>query len=171
MKQQDLDVNSFTFADEKVMNLKKKIEKIGTPLKDWDVNIKFGIKTGYNEAFIIDNETKEELCIKDPKNAEILKPILRGRDIKRYSYHWKGVWVINSHNGLKRKSIPKIDVIKDYPTIYEYLRQFEERLIKRDDQGEHWTNLRNCAYLEELEKEKIVYSEIVREPQFYLDER
>ncbi|MDO9576825.1 MAG: Eco57I restriction-modification methylase domain-containing protein [Candidatus Cloacimonadales bacterium] len=169
MNQNNLDINSFTFADEKVMNLKKKIEKIGTPLKDWDVNIKRGITTGFNEAFIIDNETKEELCRKDPKSAEILKPILKGRDINRYSYDWKGLWIINSHNGLREINLSRINVIKDYPVIYKYLSKFKDKLINRDDQGDHWTNLRNCAFLKEFEKEKIVWREIVQDSCFTWD--
>ena len=65
-------------------SIKQKIERIGTPLKDWDINIYRGVLTGFNEAFIIDGKKKDELIAKDPKSAEIIKPILRGRDIKRY---------------------------------------------------------------------------------------
>ena len=86
IKQSALDEKCFTLADDCVMKLKANIEKIGTPLKDWDVKIYFGIKTGFNEAFIIDTATKEKLCKEDPKNTEIIKPILRGRDIGRYYY-------------------------------------------------------------------------------------
>jgi len=171
MKQQYLDVNSFTFADEKVMNLKKKIEKIGTPLKDWDLNIKRGITTGLNEAFIIDNKTKEELCLKDSKNVEIIKPILRGRNINRYSYDWKGLWIINSHNGLNEINLSRINIIKDYPVIFKYLLKFKDKLINRDDQGDHWTNLRNCAFLKEFEKEKIVWQEISSTSMFAYDNK
>jgi type II restriction/modification system DNA methylase subunit YeeA len=150
-------------------SLKRKIEEKGKPLKDWDIKIYRGILTGLNEAFIIDTETKERLCIEDPKSSKIIKPILRGKDINRYGYEWKGLWVINSHNGVKSKKVSRIDVEKDYPAIYNHLQQFENQLIKREDQGDHWSNLRNCAYIEEFEKEKVVYSEIVQEPQFYLD--
>ena len=104
-----------------------------------------------------------------PKNKEIIKPILRGRDIKRYGYEFADLWLINTHNGLKNKNIPPVNVPKDYPVIYEWLKQFEEKLKKRSDKGDNWWNLRNCAYLEEFEKEKIIYSEIVREPQFHFD--
>lgn len=67
-------------------SIKEKIERIGTPLKDWDINIYRGVLTGLNEAFIIDGTKKDELIAKDPKSVEIIRPILRGRDIKRYSY-------------------------------------------------------------------------------------
>jgi len=169
MKQSELDSNCFTFGDETIMNLKKKIEEKGIPLKNWDIKICFGIKTGFNEAFIIDTETKERLCREDPKSAEILKPILRGRDIYRYGYKWAGLWLVNSHNGLRSKGIKRINVTKDYSIIYKHLQQYQENLEIRQDKGDHWTNLRNCAYLDEFEKEKIVWQEIVREPSFAYD--
>jgi hypothetical protein len=65
--------------------------------------------------------------------------------------------------------IPRIDVKKNYPAIFAFLQKFQNQLEKRTDKGDHWTNLRNCAYLEEFEKEKIVYFEIVKQPQFYYD--
>ncbi len=142
-------------------SLKTKIEKAGVALKDWNVKINYGIKTGLNEAFIIDNQTKEKICQEHAKSAEILKPILRGRDIKKYGYEWAGLWVVAS--GFD------VDVPKKYPAIFKHLLQFEEKAKKRDDQGKNWWNLRSCAYYDEFEKEKIIYPEIVREPKFYLD--
>ena len=172
----ELSSDGWFIGGEEQIKLKKKIEKIGTPLKDWDVNIKMGIITGYNEAFIIDTETKERLCKEDSKNEDIIKPILRGRDIKRYSYKWSGLWLIHSHNGLKSKGINTINIKKDYPVIYKYLQQFRTKLIKRQNKGYHWTNLRNCAYLEEFEKEKIAWKQtsslqtfIYDDNNYYLD--
>jgi len=133
------------------MRLKEKIERIGKPLKDWDVDIYYGIKTGLNEAFIIDTPTKERLCQEDPKSEEILKPILRGKDIKRYSYNWAGLWLIQS--GFD------IDVPNKYPAIYKHLLRFEKKARKRQDQGANWWNLRACAYYPEFEKEKVVWAE------------
>ena len=133
------------------MRLKEKIERIGKPLKDWDVNIYRGVLTGLNEAFIIDTPTKERLCQEDPKSEEILKPILRGRDIKRYSYNWAGLWLIQSEYD--------IDVPNTYPAIYKHLLRFEKKARKRQDQGANWWNLRACAYYHEFEKEKVVWAE------------
>jgi hypothetical protein len=163
--------DAWTIASDIEQRIKQKIEQKGTPLKDWDIQINYGIKTGYNEAFIIDGKKKDELIAQDPKSAEIIKPILRGRDIKRYKAEFADLWLIATHNGIKDKGIPRINVEKDYPAIYAHLKQFEPQLQKRQDKGDHWTNLRNCAYYPEFEKEKIVYSEIVREPQFYFDTR
>ena len=175
--------NGWFLGSKAEFKLKQKIEQNGKPLKDWDVKINYGIKTGLNEAFIIDEEKKNELIAKDPKSAEIIKPILRGRDIKRYGYEFANLYVINSHNGYVEEAtvlpkngdtviastkIPPIN-INDYPAIKEHLDSFEPALSKRQDKGKTQYNLRNCAYLDEFEKEKVVYSEIVREPQFYLD--
>jgi hypothetical protein len=155
----NLSADAWTIATDIEQSIKAKIEAKGTPLKEWDVQIYRGVLTGYNEAFIIDGATKDRLIAEDPKSAEIIKPILRGRDIKRYKAEFADLWLINAHNGVKGK-LPRIDVPKDYPAVYKHLLQFEEQLQKRLDKGDHWTNLRNCAYIQEFEKEKIVYNDI-----------
>jgi type I restriction-modification system DNA methylase subunit len=132
--------------------LKRKIEKISKPLKEWDVKIYFGIKTGLNEAFIINQETRDSLVAEDAKSTEILKPILRGRDIKRYGYGWAGMWLIQT--GFD------IDVPKLYPAIYKHLLKFEKKAQNRDDQGRNWWNLRACAYYPEFEKKKVIWKRI-----------
>ncbi|EAL4711986.1 class I SAM-dependent DNA methyltransferase [Campylobacter lari] len=176
--QNSLSKESFTFNDENINALKAKIEKHGTPLKDWHgLNINYGIKTGYNEAFIITTEKRDEILAKckdeaeKERTAKLIRKMLRGRDIKKYSYEWAGLWVINTHNGYKSKSGEKIEAINidEYPSLKQYLKPYYKTLEKRTDKGKTPYNLRNCAYLEEFEKEKIVYSEIVRKPQFYLD--
>jgi len=166
-KKEDLSKDTFSFLNKEELKIKKRIENIGTPLKDWDVEIYFGIKTGYNNAFIIDGKTKDELIKKDPKNSEIIKPLLRGRDIKRYTYEFNDCWLINSHNGYN--GVPRVDVENDYPVIKEWLDQFEERITNRYDQGDTPYNLRNCAYVDQFEREKIVFSRIIKKPQFYYD--
>ena len=165
MRQSTLDVKCFTFADDSVMKLKAKIEKVGTPLKDWDVKIYRGTTTGLNEVFIIDNETKERLCKEDPNSIELLKPILRGRDIGRYHYKWAGLWLIKIESGWTNKNRGKIKPEEffrnEYPAIYTHLISFKNRqgkgkgLFNRDDQGDYWWKLRDCDYYEEFEKEKI----------------
>lgn len=167
--QEEIDSRCFTFVDHVTMKLKAKIEDRGVPLKDWDIKICFGIKTGFSEAFIINNETKEKLFKQDSKITEILKPILRGRDINKWHYKWAGLWLINSHNGLRSKGVKRINVEKDYPIIYKHLQQYQENLEIRQDKGDNWTNLRNCAYLDEFEKEKILYQEMSYESSFSWD--
>ncbi|GAA9283376.1 class I SAM-dependent DNA methyltransferase [Helicobacter pylori] len=177
MRQNALSTESFIFADATLLDLRDKIESVGTPLKDWDIQIYRGILTGANEAFIITTEKREEILNacktqEERKRTEVLiKPILRGKDIKRYSYEWAGEWVINTHNGytsnLKFK-IPPIDIEK-YPATKAHLDSHWDTIATRCDQGDTPYHLRNCAYLEDFEKEKIVYGEIVQEPRFYLD--
>lgn len=150
--------------------IKRKIEAVGIPLKKWSVEINRGILTGLNKAFIIDERKKNELTKADLKNSEIIKPILRGRDVRRYYCNFAKTWLINSHNGLRSGNIKRIDIPNDYPKIYQHLLVFREKAKIRADKGAHWTNLRNCAYLNELKKPKIIFSEIVSEPQFYYDE-
>lgn len=140
-------------------SIKEKIERIGTPLKDWDIKINRGILTGFNKAFIIDGEKRKELIEQDSKSDEIIKPLLRGRDIKRYKAEFADLWLINTHNGYKTKEGEKVERIKieDYPAVKRHLDEHWERLEKRSDQGDTPYNLRSCAYLEEFEKEKIIW--------------
>src|SRR5690606_32247305 len=127
-----------------------------------------GILTGFNEAFIIDGKKKDELIAQDPKSAEIIRPILRGRDIKRYGYDFADLWLINTHNGIKEKGIKPIN-IEHYPAIKKHLDQFYAQLEKRADKGDTPYNLRNCAYMEEFFKPKIIFQEMVQEPSFVYD--
>ncbi|MCA4777904.1 DUF7149 domain-containing protein [Empedobacter stercoris] len=150
-------------------SIKAKIEAVGTPLKDWDIRINRGILTGYNEAFIIDGKKKEELINKDPKSAEIIRPILRGRDIKKYSYDFADLWLITSHNGIKEKGIKPID-INDYPIIKAHLDQFYPQLEKRTDKGDTPYNLRNCAYMDDFFQQKIVWKAVGKNLAFSLVE-
>ena len=140
-------------------SIKQKIEAAGTPLKDWGINIYRGILTGYNEAFIIDGKKKDELIAEDPKSAEIIRPILRGRDIKKYGCEFADLWLINTHNGIKEKGIKPIK-IEDYPAIEKHLEQFHSHLEKRTDRGDTLYNLRNCAYMDDFSKQKIVWKRV-----------
>ncbi|TPH75110.1 class I SAM-dependent DNA methyltransferase [Helicobacter pylori] len=177
MRQNALSTESFIFANATLLDLRDKMESVGTPLKDWDIQIYRGILTGANEAFIITTEKRDAILNacktqEERKRTEaLIKPILRGKDIKRYSYEWAHLWVINTHNGytsnLKFK-IPPIDIEK-YPALKSHLDSHWNTIATRSDQGDTPYHLRNCAYLEDFEKEKIVYGEIVQEPRFYLD--
>ncbi|MEA5256369.1 TaqI-like C-terminal specificity domain-containing protein [Arcicella aquatica] len=151
--------------------LKQKIEAKGLKLKNWNININRGVLTGFNEAFIIDRTKKNELIEKDIRNQEIIKPLLRGRDVGRYGFEFSDLWMINVHNGIKEKKVSRINVQTDYQSVYEHLTAFKIELIKRSDQGDHWTNLRNCAYLEDFEKPKIIYPNMVKDISFAYDDK
>ena len=158
---------SWVILSEIEQRIKAKIEAIGTPLKDWNVNIYRGILTGYNDAFIIDKAKKEEIlanCQSDEerkKTDELIRPILRGRDIKRYGYDFADLYLINTHNGVKEKDIKRIH-IEDYPAVKAHLDLYYPQLEKRADQGDTPYNLRNCAYIEDFFKQKIVWKAVGR---------
>jgi len=157
-------------GNQTVGTLKSKIENGARLLKDFNVRINFGLKTGFNEAFIIDENKKSELIKEDKKNAEIIKPIIRGRDLKKYSYAFENIYLINSHNGIKSIGLKRIETETEYPKIYEHLKSFSPKVENRSDMGDHWSNLRNCAYLEDFEKDKIIWGEISDKPKFAFDD-
>ncbi|ECP7396850.1 class I SAM-dependent DNA methyltransferase [Campylobacter jejuni] len=176
--QNSLSKESFTFSDENTSALKAKIERIGTPLKEWyGLNIYRGILTGYNEAFIITTEKRNEILAncKDEaekeRTAKLIRKMLRGRDIKRYSYEWAGLWVIGTFPSLK------ID-IEQYPALKQYLSQFLPRIEQSGEKGcrkktsNKWFETQdNIAYYEEFEKEKIVYPETTQGAYFVYDNK
>ena len=155
-------------------SIKRKIEAVGTPLKDWDINIYRGVLTGYNDAFIISTEKRNEILAncqteeERQRTAELIRPILRGRDIKRYGYVENGLYLINTHNGIRGK-IPRIR-IEDYPSIKAHLDQYWDKIEKRADQGDTPYNLRNCAYLDDFSKPKIVWGNLNLKASFALVE-
>jgi hypothetical protein len=174
--------DAFVIASPIMARIKERVKMVGTPLKQWDITIYRGIITGFNEAFIIDGALKNELIAQDPNSAEILKPILRGRDIKRYRADFSDLWMIVAKYG-SYKTLAKV-----YPAIFRHLEMYETQLKKRGqcryanssrvNSGEypgqhHWLELDNNLrdeYLGEFEKEKIVFAEIVFDSAFYFDD-
>jgi len=168
---------SWVILSEIEQRIKTKIEAVGTPLKNWDINIYRGILTGYNEAFIIDKTKRDEILAnckteeERQKTAEIIRPILRGRDIKRYSYEFADLYIITTFPSLK------ID-IESYPAVKQYLMSFGyDRLKQTGEKGARkktnnkWFETQDSiGYWEDFSKQKIVYSNMCSEPSFYLDE-
>ena len=150
-------------------SIKNKIQAVGIPLSEWDININFGIKTGFNGAFIIPTTVKDELIRADSKSAEIIRPILRGRDIQRYGFNFANLWLINVHNGLKESDVSPIDV-NDYPAVKNHLNRYYTKLAKRADKGVTPYNLRNCAYMNDFFKQKIVWKRIGSKLRFSYDD-
>lgn len=165
-------------------SIKKKIESVGTPLKDWDINIYRGVLTGCNEAFIIDTAKRDEILAncqtedERQRTEELIRPILRGRDIKRYGYEWANLWLIATFPSRHYD-------IEKYPSIKQYLLSFGierleqtgkthivngEKVKARKKTNNKWFETQDSiSYWEDFNKPKIIYSEIVREPQFFLD--
>ena len=168
--------NKFTLESWIVLNpiekrIKDKIERVGTPLRDWDIQINYGIKTGFNEAFIINGKTKDALIEKSAKNAEIIRPILRGRDIKRYKADFADRWLIATFPS-KRYNID------DYPDIKEYLFSFGyDRLKQTGDIGarkktqNQWFETQDSiSYWDDFSKQKIVWKRVGSRLKFCIDE-
>ena len=169
----------FVIVSAEMAAIKQRIEQVGIPLKDWNINIYRGILTGFNEAFIIDGKKRAELIAEDPKSAEIIKPILRGRDIKRYRIDFADLWLIATFPALNLN-------IDNYPAIRAYLKSFGKKLnqtgeilgrnencevIKsRKMTGNQWFETQDqISYYGEFAKDKIVYAEIVFDSAFYHD--
>ncbi|HDZ4220941.1 TPA: Eco57I restriction-modification methylase domain-containing protein [Campylobacter jejuni] len=186
--QNSLSKESFTFSDENTSALKAKIERIGTPLKEWQgLNIYRGILTGYNEAFIITTEKRNEILAncKDEaekeRTAKLIRKMLRGRDIKRYRYEWAGLWVIFIPWHFPNVEKPKTmleneqDLKEQYPSLYKHLLSHKERLSKRNKEETgiryEWYCLQRWGanYYQEFEKEKLGWQRITQEPSFILE--
>ncbi len=168
-KQANLTENAWAFENSAVLSIKQKIESQGTSLKDWGIKINRGVLTGYNEAFIINEKLKDELIREDQKSLEILKPLLRGRDIQKWQAEYENLWLIalfpsKSYN------------IDDYPAIKNYLLSFGKRLEQSGENGSRkkssnkWFEIQdNIAYWQDFEKPKIIYPELTKFLNFYLD--
>lgn len=152
--------NFWTLKSAKEIDLLAKIKANHKTLEDYETKIRLGIATGANDVFIIDEEKKQEFLKKNFKNNEIIKPILRGRDINRYSYEFANLYVLLTPN--------EIDVKNEYPDIYSYLDSFDDSFKNRGAKGKHWTNLRATSFLEDFKEEKIIWIELSDKGRFAL---
>ena len=172
-------------------SIKRKIEAVGTPLKDWDIQINYGIKTGFNDAFIISTEKRDEILAncKDEderqRTAELIRPILRGRDIKRYGYDWANLWLIyipwhfpyqfdESIQGASEKAEKAF--MELYPAVYSHMLQYKDPLSKRNKAETgiryEWYAMQRwgAKYWEDFGKQQIIWIELSDEPKFALAE-
>ena len=172
--------------------IKEKIEAVGTPLKDWDIQINYGIKTGYNEAFIISTEKRDEIlsnCQTEDERQRteaLIRPILRGRDIRRYGYDWAGLWLIfipwhfpyqfdTSIIGASEKAEKAFQ--EQYPSVYQHMTSYKEQLSKRNKAETgiryEWYAMQRwgAQYWEDFSKPKIVWGEISDRSKFAYEPR
>ncbi len=162
-----------------VAALMTKIRRTGVPLKEYaGVSPLYGIKTGLNEAFVIDDATRDRLIAADARSGEIIKPYLRGQDIDRWSSAWAGQWMIVLASSANRKWpwSDEIDIgaaerlfAATYPAIYDHMTTRRAALKARQDQGRFFWELRECAYYNEFGRPKILYQEIQYHPAYALD--
>ena len=172
-------------------SIKRKIEAVGTPLKDWDIQINYGIKTGYNDAFIIDTAKRDEIldnCQSEDereRTAELIRPILRGRDIKRYGYNWANLWLIyipwhfplQFDESIKGASAKAEEAFKEqYPAVYNHMLQYKEPLSKRNKAETgiryEWYAMQRwgAKYWEDFSKPKVMWKIIGCNINFSFDE-
>lgn len=182
MDSAELNEGEWTLDNPRVAKLMKKIAEKGVPLGELVENkLYYGIKTGFNDAFVIDREKRAELIAADPRSEEIIKPFLRGRDVQRWQAEWAGLYLIviqsstdgsATHVWKREEDEHKAEKLfkEHYPAIHSHLKQYEERLRRRSDQGKFWWELRNCAYYQELDKPKIAYLVFQTQPKFAWDE-
>lgn len=149
--------------------IKAHVEALGVPLEKWKIQIYRGVLTGFNDAFYLTQEQRDSFVAEDPRCAEFLVRLMRGRYIQNYQSNWDGAWMINSHNGIKDKGIPPVNLKAQCPLLWQHLAPYEKELSKRQDKGDHWSNLRNCAYVEEFTKPKIIYPNMTKFLPFYFD--
>jgi hypothetical protein len=155
--------------------VRSKVESIGTSLRDWGESMNRGIITGLNEAFIINQKTRDELVGEDNRSVEIIKSVYRGRDVSRYGATWANIYVIVARFGLYK------EIQSKYPAVHNHLKKFENGLKERgqcsysrsgakvksaDYAGQHhWLELDNNPkdeYLQLFEKNKVVWPETMR---------
>lgn len=150
--------------------IRNKILKVGLPLKKWEIDIKYGIKTCLNSVYVINNETKEALCKEDPSSIEILTPVLRGKDIRKWGVNYCNLWLVSIHNGIHNYGIPPVDIEK-YPAIKKYMDSHMDQLLRRNDYDRGVTpyHLKNCTYYELYSFPKILFQEIEQSPTFAFD--
>jgi len=156
--------SSWTVRSKNEQELINKIEEVGKPLTDWPITINYGIKTGLNAAFIIDTKTRDSIVRSFPESVNIIKPIIRGREVRRYGFMSSGLWLINTHNGYLTESgvkVPRV-MIEKFPGIKKHLDKYKAQLTKRSDKGATPYNLRNCAYMEDFQNAKLIYAETMR---------
>ncbi len=163
--QANLSADGWKLESSQTLDLLAKLQKVGTPLGEYvKGKLYYGIKTGLNEAFVIDKITRDRLISEHPSSEEVIKPFLRGRDVKRWCVEYKDLWIIFTRRGID---------IKKYPAIEQYLSQYKQKLtpgIGRKVGSYKWYEIQdNIAYWQEFEQPKIIIPAIVNNVEYTLD--
>ncbi|MCC5851070.1 MAG: Eco57I restriction-modification methylase domain-containing protein [Verrucomicrobia bacterium] len=180
LRQSRLTPDAWRLENPETFNLLEKIQTLGTPLGEYvNGNLYYGIKTGLNDAFVIDQTTRDQLIAEDPNSADLIKPYLRGRDVKKWSPQPVDLYLIKIESSENTKhpwsDLPLEEaegIFRDtYPAISARMTglEWKERLIKRADQGKYYWELRSCAYWKEFEKPKVIIPAITSRPELAAD--
>jgi len=178
LAQRDLKPDGWRMESQVNLRLLEKLRKAGMPLGEYvKGQFYYGIKTGLNEAFVVDRATRDRLIAEHPSSEEILKPFLRGRDVKRWQVEFAGQYLIkieSSENkqhpwsGKPEKEAEKI-FAKTYPAIHGFFDKMRKPLIKRCDQGKYFWELRSCDYWQEFEQPKVIFGRFMDKPTYAYD--
>ena len=168
----------WSLAPQRIAEIHDKIEQQSTALGDYIKDeIHWGIKTGLNEAFVLDRETRDQLVSQHEKSKDLIQPLVIGDDIRQYNVEYSDQYLLVIKSGWTTKragTSVEEDAwkwfCKEYPAVTGYLSEFEERARERYDQGEFWWELRPCDYYHEFEDSKIIYPEIAMSPRFAIDD-
>ena len=153
--------DNWNLADSETLKILGKMKKAGIPLKEYvNGEIYRGILTGFNEAFVIDYKTRQKLIDEDPMSDDLIKPMCKGDDVRKWHIRDMQRWLIVTHVGVE---------IHKYPAIFNHLKKWQKQLKLRQDHGDHWWELRSCTYYDLFEKPKIHYPEIAKESRFAFD--
>jgi hypothetical protein len=175
MPQKELTSDGWRLESSVKLKLLERIRAAGVPLGEYvKGRFYYGIKTGLNEAFVVDRTTRDRLIAEHPSSAEILKPFLRGRDVKRWRVEFAEQYLIkiesseNKKHAWSNKSMEQAEKIfgRAYPAIYQHLQLFRQKLIERYDQGKYFWELRSCDYWTEFRQPKVVFTRFVNKPVF-----
>ncbi|HEX2697012.1 MAG TPA: N-6 DNA methylase, partial [Anaerolineales bacterium] len=175
LNEQALQGGNWALADNREQAIFEKMRRAGHSLGDYvQEKVYFGIKTGYNDAFVIDRSVRDRLVSEDPGSKGLLKPFVVGDDVRKYHINDKGTFLILIPKGYTNANIKKNANAwkwfeETYPAVAKYLKRFEEVAKKRQDQGDYWWELRACDYYEEFEKPKIIYPDIAKESRAAFD--
>ena len=182
---QNLDKESWVIVDSYDYEIKRQVEKKGVPLSNWDVEMNFALKSGFNDAFFIDEETKDKLILLDPKSTEVIKPLIRGRNIKKYNYKFDNIYILyipwhfpllnDNIQGASEKAEKAFK--SQYPAVYGHLLKFKEQLSARNQSETgiryEWYALQRASstFAHNYEKNKIVWLAITDKPAFAYDDK
>ena len=169
--------DAWSLEPKAVAELLAKVRANGKPLSEFAAAKPYrGILTGYNEAFLIDSNARDSLISESKKCSEVIKPYVRGQDIKRWHPDWAGLWMIvlksSENQAWPWSNVGEIaeNVFREtYPSLYVRLKPLEEVLRKRQDKGRNWWELRSCAYWDDFERPKLLYKDITWRSSFCLD--
>jgi len=180
MSQKELTTDGWRLESPAALRLLEKLRKVGKPLNEY-VNGRFyrGILTGLNEAYVVDRSTRDRLITEHYSSEKVLKPFLRGKDVKRWSVYFADQYLIriesseNKHHPWSGQSAIKAERIfaRTYPAIHRHFEAYRKALMERQDQGKYFWELRSCKYWEEFEQPKVAYPNICKRNEFAWDDK